>query len=149
GPTLPELMRQGDLYLCCFRGAAGLGDPIGRPYGSVMEGLDGDFLLARYAESVYGVVPGDAGATAGRRDEIRNERADRAVPVREWIDKERERVQAGDFIEPVKRMYAESMRLSDRWAQEFREFWDLPDDFDYDIATPQVDMSLAMQNGSQ
>jgi len=57
---------------------------------------------------------------------------------------------AGDFIEPVKRMYAESIRLSDRWAREFREFWDLPDDFDYaDVATPQVDMSLAMQaNGA-
>src|SRR5207237_1731009 len=95
--TLPELMRQGDLYLCCFRGAAGLGDPIERPYESVMEDLDGDFLLPRYAESVYGVVPGDADATKSRREEIRNGRAAGAVAVREWIDKERERVQAGDF----------------------------------------------------
>jgi len=65
------------------------------------------------------------------------------------IGEDRERVQAGDFIEPVKRMYAESMRLSERWAREFREFWDLPEGFDYDVATPQVDMSLAMQNGGQ
>jgi len=47
----------------------------------------------------------------------------------------------GDLIEPVKRMYAESLRLSDRWAREFREFWDLPDDFDYDVATPEVDLA--------
>jgi hypothetical protein len=76
---------------------------------------------------------------------MRDERGARAVPVREWMKGERERVVAGEFIEPVKRMYAESIRLSDRWAQEFREFWELPDDFDYtDVPTPQVDLSKAM-----
>ena len=35
-------------------------------------------------------------------------------------------------------MYAESMRLSPRWAAEYRGFWDLPEDFDYDVATPTV-----------
>jgi hypothetical protein len=61
---------------------------------------------------------------------------------------ERERFASGDFIEPVKRMYAESIRLSERWAGEFRAFWELPDDFDYDdVATPQVDMSRAMLAG--
>ncbi|MEA2388712.1 MAG: acetone carboxylase, alpha subunit [Thermoleophilaceae bacterium] len=147
--SLPELMRQGDLYLCCFRGAAGLGDPIERPYDSVMEDVAGDYLLPRYAESVYGVVAGDPDATARRRDAMREERGARAVPVREWMKGERERVLNGDFIEPVKRMYAESIRLSERWAGEFREFWDLPDDFDYDIPTPQVDMSKAMLGDSQ
>jgi N-methylhydantoinase B/acetone carboxylase alpha subunit len=143
--TLPELMRQGDLYLCMFRGGTGLGDPIERPYRSVMDDVDGDYLLPRYAESVYGVVPGDEEASGRRRKEIRDERGRRAVPVREWMAAERERVLAGDFIDPVKRMYAESIRLSERWAREFREFWDLPEDFDYaDVATPQVDMSRAM-----
>ena len=40
-------------------------------------------------------------------------------------------------------MYAESLRLSDRWADEFRSFWDLPD-FDYDIETPEVDIARAL-----
>jgi N-methylhydantoinase B len=146
--SLPELMRQGDLYLCCFRGAAGLGDPIERPYESVVEDVEGDYLLSRYAESVYGVVAGDPDATERRREEIREERGEKAVPVREWMRGERDRVLAGDFIEPVRRMYAESIRLSERWAGEFREFWDLPADFDYDVATPQVDMSRAMLDGA-
>jgi acetone carboxylase gamma subunit len=30
------------------------------------------------------------------------------------------------------------MRLSPRWAAEYRGFWDLPEDFDYDVATPTV-----------
>jgi hypothetical protein len=41
-------------------------------------------------------------------------------------------------------MYAESLRLSERWATEFRAFWDLPDDFDYDIETPEVDIAKAL-----
>jgi len=53
-------------------------------------------------------------------------------------------VLAGDFIEPVRRMYAESLRLSQRWAREFREFWDLPEGFDYDIETPEVDVARAL-----
>ena len=47
---------------------------------------------------------------------------------------------AGGFIEPVTRMYAESMKLSERWADEFRAFWDLPAGFRYDVPTPEVDL---------
>jgi N-methylhydantoinase B/acetone carboxylase alpha subunit len=142
--TLPEVYTQGDLYLCMFRGAAGLGDPLERPYESVMEDIAGDFLLPRYAESVYGVVPGDSRASAQRRSEMRDARAAKAIPVREWMAGERQRILARDMIQPVQRMYAESMLLSERWAQEFREFWDLPDDFAFDVPTPEVDLSRAI-----
>jgi N-methylhydantoinase B len=145
--TLPEVMRQGDLYLCMFRGGAGLGDPLERPYESVMEDLAGDYLLERYAEPLYGVVPGDREATDDLRARRRTERAERAIPVREWMSAERERILAGDMIEPVKRMYAESLRLSDRWAREFRSFWDLPDDFDFPIETPEVEVAKQLATG--
>ena len=113
--------------------------------------MEGDYLLPRFAESLYGVVSGDPEATACRRAAMREERAGRAVPVREWMAAERRRVLDGDLIEPVKRMYAESLRLGDRWAREFREFWDLPEDFDYDIDTPEVDLAkqlLAQEPGA-
>ena len=55
--------------------------------------------------------------------------------------RERKRILDRDMIEPAQRMYAESMRLSPRWAAEFREFWDLPDDFAFDVPTPEVDLS--------
>jgi hypothetical protein len=45
------------------------------------------------------------------------------------------------MIDPVQRMYAESMRLSERWAAEFREFWDLPETFEFDVPTPEVDLA--------
>ena len=147
--TLPELMRHGDLYLCIFRGASGLGDPLERPYESVMADIDGDYLLSGYAERVYGVVPGDADATERAREELRAKRAREAVPVREWMKQERERIVAGDMIEPVKRMYAESIRLSERWASEFRAFWDLEDDFDFPVDTPEVELSRALAAGAE
>jgi hypothetical protein len=149
--TLPEVMREGDLYLCMFRGASGLGDPLERPYESVMEDIEGDFLLPRYAEQVYGVVAGDSRATAQRRSEMRDARGAKAIPVREWMERERKRILDRDMIQPVQRMYAESMLLSERWAQEFREFWDLPEDFAFDVPTPEVELSraiLATQEGS-
>jgi acetone carboxylase, alpha subunit len=69
--------------------------------------------------------------------------------VREWMAGQRERILAhatggGDFGAHIQRMYAESMRLSERWAAEFRAFWELPADFDFPVATPTVDISKAM-----
>jgi hypothetical protein len=110
-----------------------------------MEDIDGDFLLPRYAELVYGVVPGDSRASAQRRSEMRDARAAKAVPVREWMKGERQRILDRDMIEPAQRMYAESMRLSEKWACEFREFWSLPDDFEFDVPTPEVDLARAIQ----
>jgi N-methylhydantoinase B len=146
--TLPEVMREGDLYLCMFRGGAGTGDPLERPYRSVMEDIEGDYLLPGYAESVYGVVPEDEPRTAHRRAELRQERGAKAVPVRQWMKTERERILARDMIEPVQRMYAESMRLSESWARGFRDFWDLPEGFEFEVPTPEVDLAKALLHNS-
>lgn len=147
--TLPHAMTQGDIYLCMYRGAAGLGDPLERSYDSVVEDVKGEFLLERYARSIYGVVTGDEAATAKRRDEMREDRGRKAVPVREWMKTERQRVLDREMIEPVQRMYAESMRLSETWAREFREFWELPDDFAFDIPTPEIDLTMALRAQEQ
>jgi hypothetical protein len=67
------------------------------------------------------------------------------------MEKERERILERDMIEPVQVMYAESMRLSDWWAKEFREFWDLPEDFVFHVPTPTVDLTetlLAQEQGA-
>jgi acetone carboxylase gamma subunit len=77
------------------------------------------------------------------RDAHRRRRLERARPVREWWAEERERVLAQDAIEPVKVMYAECMRLSRRWAAEYRGFWDLPEDFEWQAATPTVGAAKA------
>ncbi len=68
-------------------------------------------------------------------------------PARKWWASERERLLAGELIEPVKVGYEESMKLSPRWAAEFRGFWDLAEDFSFGVATPTLPADLAMQPG--
>jgi len=129
--------QQGDLYLSVMKGAGGLGDPLLRPPESVRSDVEEGHLLPRFAESVYG-VDGDDSSVESRRERMRAARLERARPVREWWSEQRERVLARDAIDPVKRMYAECMRLSPRWSAEYRGFWDLPEDFEWEAATPTV-----------
>ncbi len=134
GMTLLSPIANGDLYLSVMKGGAGLGDPLLRDEAAVARDVQEGHLLPRFAESVYGVSD---------RDAFRRRRLERGVPVREWYASERERVLAQDYAEQVRAMYAESMRLSPKWAAEYRGFWDLPDDFDYDVATPTVTVARA------
>jgi N-methylhydantoinase B len=128
---LPTPARQYDVYVSLLRGGHGLGDVLERKPAAVEADVQEGHLLPRYAERIYGVVPGDPAATEQRRAEIRRHRAERAVPVAQWREQTRERVLARDFIYPVTDMYRESMALSERWASEFRGFWDLPEDFTF------------------
>jgi acetone carboxylase, alpha subunit len=127
--TLLHPFENGDLYLSVMKGAAGLGDPLLRPAKAVQRDVEEGHLLPRFADSVYGVSD---------RDAYRKRRLGRARPVREWWAEQRERVLAQEAIEPVKIMYAECMRLSPRWAAEYRGFWDLPEDFQWEAVTPTV-----------
>jgi N-methylhydantoinase B/acetone carboxylase alpha subunit len=133
----------GDLYLSVMKGAPGLGDALLRPPAAVARDVAEGHLLPRFADSIYGVVLGadgtaDETASESRRERFRAERLRRAVPVREWWAVQRERVIAQEMIEPVRVGFAESMKLSARWAAEFRGFWDLEPDFEIDAPTPTV-----------
>jgi N-methylhydantoinase B/oxoprolinase/acetone carboxylase alpha subunit len=128
---LPTPAGEYDVYVSLLRGGHGLGDVLERDPAAVEADVEEGHLLPRYAERIYGVVPGDPAGTGQQRAEIRHQRAERAVPVSQWRAQTRERVLAKDFIYPVKDMYGESMSLMQRWADEFRAFWDLPDDFSF------------------
>src|SRR3954471_3768858 len=127
---------EGDLYLSVMKGAAGLGDPLLRQVDAVERDVREGHLLPRFAESVYGVSD---------REGFRRARLERARPVREWWAEQREGVLAQDAIEPVKVMYAECMRLSPRWAAEYRGFWDLPEDFEWRATTPTVQATKSVR----
>ncbi len=79
----------------------------------------------------------------GGREDLVEQRLERARPVSEWWAEQRQRIFDQELIETVKVMYAESMRLEPSWAAEFRGFWDLPEDFDFDVVTPTVGVQRA------
>jgi acetone carboxylase, gamma subunit len=115
-----------------------MGDPLERPAEAVDRDVAEGHIEARFAESVYAVSD---------REAARGRRLERACPTREWWARERERVLAGDLIEPIKVGYEESLKLSPRWAAEFRGFWDLPEDFGFGVATPTLPADLAAKPG--
>jgi acetone carboxylase alpha subunit len=137
GPYLAEPLRTGDVFSHSYNGGGGYGDVLDRDPDAVARDLANGYVTRDSAHDVYGVVVDemsgtpvvDAEATSARRKEIRAERKAKSVPVSEWISASRDRIAEQDLAPEVKEMYRDSMSLSDRFAQEFREFWSLPEEF--------------------
>jgi acetone carboxylase, alpha subunit len=138
GPYLADPLSEGDLFAHSYNGGGGYGDPLERNPNAIARDVGNGHVTPAAARAVYGVVviqdesqtwSVDESATQRRRSEILNARRTQAVPVRDWIAAERQRVVSNDFAPEVAEMYRDSMNLSARFAAEFREFWDLPDDF--------------------
>lgn len=138
--TMLKSFSRYDLYLAFVKGGPGLGDPLERAASEIERDLNEGFLAGDVAVRVYGAAiekrdglfAVDVDATASRRKEMLDERAARAVPVRDWIAHERERrVLSRDVIEPVRNMYRSSMELSPQWAAQYRAFWNLDDEFTF------------------
>jgi N-methylhydantoinase B len=127
--TMMIAVKTGDLYLSSGRGGGGLGDPLLRGEERIEEDIAGGHIQRHWAERAYGLE---------NRDGLMHSRLDRARPASEWWAEQRQRILDQDLIETVKVMFAESMRLEPGWAAEFRGFWDLPEDFDFDVITPTV-----------
>ncbi|TXT30225.1 MAG: acetone carboxylase alpha subunit [Rhodocyclaceae bacterium] len=127
-----------DLYLNYLRGGPGFGDPIDREISAIENDLNQKFLLPEFAEKVYGAVftqdakgvfSIDAELTKQRRTEIRKERLARALPTREWMKEERERIINKHAAVQVQHMFATSFGLSEKFTKEFKDFWSLPADW--------------------
>jgi N-methylhydantoinase B/oxoprolinase/acetone carboxylase alpha subunit len=138
---LPTDFKPYDIYLCFWNGGPGYGDPIERKLQLVEQDLNNGHSLAETAMSVSGVVSCqdgtsgewkvDATKTAELRKKIKEDRSKRAIPARTWWQSEREKVIQKNIFKPIKEMYQESMAISPDWAEEYRKFWELPDDFTY------------------
>ena len=134
-------MSRGDIFAHAYNGGGGYGDVLERDPAKVAYDVENGFVTAVAAESVFGVVLAenettdrlevDAKATAKRRQKMREKRRKRAVPVSDWLANESKRVKAGKLAPEVKLMYGAAMRLSPRFAREFRAFWSLDEDFTF------------------
>jgi N-methylhydantoinase B/acetone carboxylase alpha subunit len=140
--TPPIEMKDGDLYTHAAGAGGGWGDPLERDVGLVLEDLRAGWLGAETAREVYGVVFTDSkeaatvddAATNELRTTMRKRRLERGVPTKDWWKKERDRVRAGDFIEPVRAMHQDCLGF-ERYRDEFTGFWAFDPAFSYDEET--------------
>lgn len=133
--TTEDCYANHDLYLNYLRGGPGFGDPIDREPKAIEDDLNQKFLLPEYAHKVYGAVftqdaqgvyTVDEAKTQARRADMRQERLDRSLPTREWMKEERERIVNKEASVQVQHMFATSFGLSEKFTREFKEFWNLP-----------------------
>ncbi|QQK75751.1 hydantoinase B/oxoprolinase family protein [Salicibibacter cibarius] len=139
GPHIDKPLQSGDLFAHSYNGGGGYGDPIERDPLEIVRDVENGYVTAEIAERTHAVVLNhdkernawhvDEDATASLRKKTRNGRLNKAVPVEEWIESERERVLERDFVTEVRKMYQDTMGISSRFNEEFREFWRLPKDF--------------------
>ncbi len=143
GVFLEQPLRSGDLFQFFYNTGGGYGDPIERDPEAVRKDLDNGIQSIEVAASVYRVVARfdaetkrhviDAEATRASRAKSREERAARAVPVKQWMATQQQRLLQSDLGREVKEMYNDVFGFSERWSREFRDFWKLPDDFVFDL----------------
>ena len=125
----------GSLFSVVTGDGGGFGDPLERDPAGVARDVANSLTSVETARRVFGVVFAadgaiDDAATADRRAEIRALRRSRGLPAVEYKARARERVLARTFPEPVRAMYSDVLRISAKFATEFRTFWDLPDDYE-------------------
>ncbi|WP_417809802.1 hydantoinase B/oxoprolinase family protein [Thioclava sp.] len=154
--TTEAMFKDYDLYLNTMKGGPGFGDPLDRDPKSVAEDVNGGYLLERFAETVYGVAlkksggglfAADEAGTTALRAKIRKDRLAKAQPTRAWMATERERILAKDAGTHVQQMFAASFKLGPKWEEGFREFWDLPDEWqlkEEDLPIPSYGREYAM-----
>ena len=138
GPYIDRPLEAGDIFSHSYNGGGGYGDPLERDPAGIARDVGNGYVTAESAEAVYRVALArdgeawtiDEAGTLQRRKQAREERLNKAVPVPEWIDAQRGRVARGDFVREVRLMYRDAMRMSPRFAGEFRAFWGLPDDYE-------------------
>jgi len=123
------------IYQHQLLGGGGFGDPIERDPKLVARDLEDESITLRTAKAIYCVdidpetLEIDYEKTEKLREEMREARKKRMIPVKEYIKHEREKISKGNIPKISKEMYNDVLAKSEKFAKEFREFWNLPDDF--------------------
>jgi acetone carboxylase alpha subunit len=135
----PIEIRDGDMLVTDNCAAGGLGDPIERDPSWVKADLDKGLTTAEIARDIYCVsVKFDERAkewkvsearTKKLREAKRAERLNRAVPVQDWWQESRKKIMLREMHPLLLEMYQSSMKMSQRFTREFKDFWALPEDF--------------------
>ena len=123
-------------------GAGGLGDPLERDPKLVKADLDNGLTTEEIARNMFCVAATfdekskawriDNTATAKLRQAKRKQRLTRGQPVSQWWGKARKRLMKKDLDVKLVEMYQNSMKMSQPFTREFKEFWAFPEEFSFD-----------------
>jgi acetone carboxylase alpha subunit len=135
----PMEVFEGDLLASVTASGGGLGDPIERDLAPIIADMDNGLTTEWQAGNIYCVKTSydekekkwhaDEAGTKELRQAKRKERLSRGVPAKEWWQKARQRVVDRKLDDQIVEMYQSSMRLSESFTQEYKDFWALPDDY--------------------
>jgi N-methylhydantoinase B/oxoprolinase/acetone carboxylase alpha subunit len=117
-------------FVCTFTASGGgLGDPIERKTALITADMDNGLTTDWQARNIYCVDASYDETAKGWRvnetatDELRRakrrERLERAVPVKDWWRKSRQRLMENDLDAQLLEMYGSSAKLSPSFAREF------------------------------
>jgi len=138
-----EVLKDYDLFQISFHGNnGGFGDPLDRDLRLIKSDLDLGFSRQEACHKVYraharhedgeGQWVVDEQETASLRAEKRKERLGKGIPFREWWERSREQLLRKELDPLLVEMYANSMKKGPRFADQFRRFWSLPEDFTFE-----------------
>lgn len=134
----------GDLLQLAYGGnAGGFGDPLKRDPALAKKDLDSGLLTLERCRSVYGIEASydgkaeewviDEQKTIELREQKRKVRLNRGIPVNDWWRIRRQDIIDGKMPPLLKKAYNGSLENGQAWANEFRDFWDIPSDFAFKV----------------
>jgi N-methylhydantoinase B/acetone carboxylase alpha subunit len=137
--TFPITLEDYDLVHYCLSGGPGYGDPLERKVDSVKKDLNDGIYTKEFVYNIYGVVANydeskeqwsiDEHATKARQEDLIKERKEKSMTFEEFWEYERKKITENKLYEAVSLMLSESLKLSNNWAKEFREFWKFPENY--------------------
>jgi acetone carboxylase alpha subunit len=137
-----EILKDYDIIQNCMHSNnGGYGDPIDRDTSLIQSDLDLGFTTLEAcrniycAEAIYDAKKEEWTIDEQKTKELREtrirERLERGVPFKKWWQETREKIMKQELDPLLLEMYHNSMEKGPRFAQEFREFWSLPQDFTF------------------
>lgn len=133
----PMEVNDHDILIASVGSPGGYGDPLERDLEALRTDLEEGLADPEIAENIYGALAEldpsrnewevDVERTEDLRAARRRERLARAVPVEDWWRRTRERLVDGDIDAMLLEMYQSSMKMSEAFTSEFKQFWALPD----------------------
>ncbi len=137
-----EVLNDYDLIMdCLYNNNGGYGDPIERDTDLILSDLELGFTSADTCRNIYCAEVNydenkngwtmDGQGTKELRQSKRGERLRRGVPFKRWWNKTRDKILKKEIEPLLMEMYHNSMSKSPRFADEFRAFWSLPNDFTF------------------